>query len=110
MCETDSGCARFAKPLSFVAHCPFHSPNSTRSVKSIVNIQDNKTSISIVGIQYENHLQRVKTKLIFLKKTFTNLDNFDMKHSFGFSNLNKPIVFKTGAEIKNSQVLERHFT
>ena len=98
------------KTSLLLAHCPFDSPNATRSVKSIVNIQDNKTNISIVGIQYENHLQRVKTKLIFLKKTFTNLGNFDMKHSFGFSNLNKPIVFKTGAEIKNSQVLERHFT
>lgn len=53
VCETDS--TRFAKPVSFLAHCPFHSPNSTRSVKSIVNTQDNKTSLSIVGIQYESH-------------------------------------------------------
>ena len=30
---------------------------------------------------------------------------FDMEHSFGFSNVSKPIVFKTGAEIKNSQEL-----
>ena len=28
----------------------------------------------------------------------------------GFSNVNKPTVFKKGAESKNSQVLERHFT
>ena len=33
-----------------------------------------------------------------------------MEHRFGFSNVNKPTVLKKGAEIKNSQVLERHFT
>ena len=64
------------KTSLLLAHCPFDPPNATRSVKSIVNIQDNKTNISIVGIQYEYHLQRVKTKVIYLyKKTCTNLDN-----------------------------------